>query len=296
MTCMETLASLAARATGSLPPADHDGVATAAPVPGLLVLQSSRVTPLRASLYEPVVCLIVQGEKEAIAGDTRVRFGAGESLIVSHDVPVVSRITKARREAPYLALIFSIELAVLRSLYEEVGDTVDGVTTCALEVHEAEPHLLDSLGRYLALAADPLDAKVLGPLLRREIHFRLLRAPHGATLRRLLRHDSHESKIARAIARIRLDFKSPLVVPALAREIGMSASSFHKHFKAITSTTPLQYQKDLRLLEARRLLSSEGLAVSTVAFEIGYESASQFSREYSRKFGVPPRADLADEP
>jgi AraC-like DNA-binding protein len=131
------------------------------------------------------------------------------------------------------------------------------------------------------------------PLIRKELHFRLLLAPHGAMLRQLVSHDSHASCIARAIERIRESFRAPLAVPELAQAAGMSPSSFHKHFKTITETTPLQYQKDLRLLEARRLLQEGHHSVSETAFEVGYESPTQFSREYARKFGASPRNDIA---
>jgi transcriptional regulator GlxA family with amidase domain len=151
------------------------------------------------------------------------------------------------------------------------------------------------LRRYLALADSPSDAKVLAPLVSKEIHYRLLVAPFGGMLRRLIRHDSKESAISRAIGYIRDDVRSAIVIPELARRVWMSASSFHEHFKTITRTTPLQYQKELRLLEARRLLKTGGASVTTAAFDVGYESASQFSREYARKFGVPPSQDLANE-
>jgi AraC-like DNA-binding protein len=132
---------------------------------------------------------------------------------------------------------------------------------------------------------------VLGPLTSREIHYRLLMAPFGGMLRLLIRHDSNASAIARAIGHIRGDLRSPITIPDLARRVGMSASSFYQHFKRTTSTTPLQYQKELRLLEARQLLRTGGASVTTAAFEVGYESLSQFSREYARKFGVPPSRD-----
>jgi AraC-like DNA-binding protein len=145
----------------------------------------------------------------------------------------------------------------------------------------------------MALADSPADAKVLGPLALKEIHYRLLVSPFGGMLRNLIRHDSYASAIARAIGRIRDDIRSPITVPDLARQVGMSASSFHKHFKMITSTTPLQYQKELRLFEARRLLKTGGASVTAAAFDVGYESPNQFSREYARKFGVPPSQDTA---
>jgi AraC-like DNA-binding protein len=258
---------------------------------GIALLRQDAPSSFDASLYEPVLCLILQGRKQVSIGDQTLSFGPGECLLISHDLPVRSRITKA----PYLALVFEIDLPTIRKLYDEITDTMlDGERARAAETYRADPELLDALRRYLALANSATDAKVLGPLICREIHYRLLVAPFGAMLRCLIRHDSNASAIARAIAHIRGEVRLPILIPDLARQVGMSASAFHKHFKAITSTTPLQYQKDLRLLEARRLLKTSGASVTTVALDVGYESASQFSREYARKFGVPPRRDLAN--
>jgi AraC-like DNA-binding protein len=159
-------------------------------------------------------------------------------------------------------------------------------------VHAASSPLLDALGRYLGLIESSTDAKVLGPMISREIHYRLLMDPVGGMLRSLISYDSHSALVSRAITIIRRDFRSSIVVADLAREMGMSVSSFHRHFKAVTSLSPLQYQKELRLLEARRLLSAGATSVSTTAFEVGYESLSQFSREYSRKFKKSPAHDL----
>lgn len=254
-------------------------------LPGLRLLRQLEPTQFEASIYEPVICLIIQGRKETTFGEHTVDAKAGTCLLISHDLPVVSRVLVA----PYLALLLDVDLALLRSLYEEVAEALaDSSDARSLEVHAADPPLIDALQRYLALAESPLDAKVLGPLLRKEVHYRLLTAPFGSMLRQLLRSDSHASAIARAIAQVRIDYRSPLSVPELARSVGMSVSSFHKHFRAVTASSPLQYQKDLRLLAARRLLASGELSVARVAFDIGYESPSQFSREYLRKFGVPP--------
>ena len=261
----------------------------AEPMPGLVLLAQAVASSFEASLYEPVLCLILQGAKQVSLGEQTLSFGPGECLLVSHDLPVRSRITKA----PYLALVFEIDLATIRKLYDEVADVpLDGDEVEAALTHRADPGLLDALRRYVALADVPADAKVLGPLAVKEIHYRLLTAPFGGMLRRLIRHDSKASAIARAIGHIRRDMRSAIVVPDLARLVGMSVSSFHGHFKTITSTTPLQYQKDLRLLEARRLLLG-GASVTTAAYDVGYESPSQFSREYARKFGAPPSGDRA---
>src|SRR5262249_54720195 len=209
---------------------------------GLVLLRQSTPSSFEASLYEPVLCLILQGRKEVSIGEQTLSFGPGECLLVSHDLPVSSRVAKA----PYLALVLAVDAATVRKLYDEVAVSVlDGERARAAVTHRADPTLLDALRRYLALVDAPADAKVLGPLILKEIHYRLLVAPFGGMLRRLIRHDSHASAIARAIGHIRDDVRSPIAIPALARRVGMSASSFHKHFKAITSTTPLQYQKEL---------------------------------------------------
>ncbi|MGE5787796.1 MAG: AraC family transcriptional regulator [Myxococcales bacterium] len=259
------------------------------PMGGLLLLRQDSPSSFEASLYEPVLCLILQGRKQVSIGERTLAFGPGECLLVSNDLPVRSRVTRA----PYLALVLKVDVGTISKLYDEVADSaLDSESARAAVTHKADPGLLDALRRYLALADSPADAKVLGPLISQEIHYRLLVAPFGGMLRSLIRHDSNASAIARAIGHIRGDVRLPIAIPDLARRVGMSASAFHKHFKTITSTTPLQYQKELRLLEARRILKTGGASVTTAAYEVGYESSSQFSREYARKFGVPPSQDL----
>ncbi len=259
-------------------------------LPGFKLIHYDRPTDLVASIYEPVLCLIMQGSKETILGNDRFAFGAGQCLIVSHDVPVVSRITEASPDKPYIAAILDIDLGILRSLYEQIGEntTKQAEAEKSMCLNHAEPSLIDALGRYISLVNDPLEKNILAHLILKEIHFRLLIAQNGGMLRKLLWHDSNASRISKAIEKIRKDFKNALIIPDLAKLVGMSVSSFHQHFRAITATTPLQYQKDLRLLEARRLLMEKKDSVSIIAFEVGYESSTQFSREYSRKFGLPP--------
>ena len=240
----------------------------------------------------PLVCLVLQGRKELYLGNAPVSFGRGQSLIVSIDVPSVSRVVEASPQTPYVALALQLDMGEVRSLTEEAGEAeIADERARAIASGEADAALVAAMGRLFDLVDRPLEQRVLLPLLRREIHFRLLLARHGGMLRRLSRRDSHASRIARAVSRIRKDYTQPLKVAELADAAGMSPSSFHEHFKALTATTPLQYQKDLRLLEARRRLIEGGQSVSGVAFEVGYESPTQFSREYSRKFGTSPRAD-----
>jgi len=256
---------------------------------GLYLLRQYERTAFEATIYDPMLCLILQGCKEMTFGEHSFRLHGGECALVSHDLPIVSRV----REAPYLVLLLNIEIEVLRSLWVDLGELATGDTEArALEVHQADVRLLDVIGRYLALGESETDERVLGPMLLREIHYRLLADPLGRMLQSLVRPNSHARSIAHAIALLRRDFRSPMVVVDLARAVGMSVSSLHKHFKAVTSTSPLQYQKGLRLLEARRLLVSGAASVSTVAFEVNYESPTQFSREYARKFGRPPNKDL----
>ena len=261
-------------------------------IPGLWVHRQTTPNAYEATIYEPVICLNLQGRKEVSIGDRAVEFGAGQSLIVSHGLPVMARVTEASPEHPYLAVIVALDIAVLHSLSDEVGNAfLEEQQARALSSNMTDFRLVEAIARYFALVPDPLETKVMAPLVLREIHFRLLTAGHGGMLRQLMQRDSHASRISRAISKIRSDYRAPLAVAGLAGEAGMSPSSFHEHFNQITGTTPLQYQKELRLIEARRLISANGSSVSSAAFEVGYESATQFSREYSRKFGCPPRND-----
>ena len=212
------------------------------------------------------------------------------SLIVSLDLPSISRITEASDTRPYVALTLAIDLGLVSDVAAELFAGMSGkCASCALASGEADAAMVGAMGRLFDLLARPFEQRVMVPLLRREIHFRLILAGHGGLLRRLAHQDSHASRISRSLTHIRGAFTAPVSVAALAEMALMSPSSFHEHFKAVTGTTPLQYQKDMRLLEARRRLATGAPSVATVAFEVGYESATQFSREYQRKFGVSPR-------
>lgn len=284
-----TLADLAALAERQLPRSGGQKMQYVRPLKNLGILRHEQRSSFEAAIYDPVLILILQGRKETVLGGESYPMGVGECLLVSHDLPVVARVTKT----PYLALIFDIELNLLRELYESLAEPLpQAAQSRSLAVHDCDTKLVDALQRCLALAGSPLDATVLGPLVARELHYRLATAPFGGMLRDLIRYDSHASAVARAIAQLRRDFRTPVEVPQLARSVGMSASSFHKHFSAITASSPLQYRKGLQLLEARRLLRAGTLSVTAAAFDVGYESAAQFSRDYTRKFGVSPKHDV----
>ena len=274
-----------------------DPVNTAHPqelLPGAGVFQRDQVSDYEASVYEPVICLVLQGKKEIQMADQSVTLTQGDALIVSHRLPVLSKILSATPAKPYRSLVFMLNLGILRSLAGQVRSVSShSVDPNSLSSSPADPTWLDPMARYLQLANDPVAAEVLGPMILKEIHFRMLTSHIGGMLRSLLAVDSHASKISKSIMRLRENFRTPLVVPDLAREVGMSASSFHEHFKSVTGTTPLQYQKDLRMIEAQSLLRLGGKTVSEVGFDVGYESPTHFSRDYSRKFGCSPKTHLA---
>lgn len=269
-----------------------DGVPGVDLVPGLSLVSYTEPTPIEAVVYTPVVCLNIQGRKETAFGDRWISQTPGDMVVVSHDVPVLARVIEASPESPYLALIATIDVSILRDLRGELGPyPMASHESVALETAQADPEVLSVFKRYASLAQNELEAKVLAPLVRKELHFRLLSTRYGARLRAFLDDDSYSHRISEAIKILRKDFRQRLEMNHLAQSIGMSPSTFYQHFKVITSTTPLQYQKDLRLTEARRLLIEGRHTVSSAAFEVGYESASQFSREYTRKFGASPKHD-----
>jgi AraC-like DNA-binding protein len=263
----------------------------ASPMPGLVLLQSKELPKSTAIIYDPVICLIIQGCKEVVFGDNeKICVEAGQSIIVSHSTPVSSRIVKASALNPYLAVIFTIEIKVLQVLYHEItfNKTNEGPVQ-SLRVGQADDSLTDALKRYLELSENPQEAEVLAPLIRKEIYFRLLMASHGSTLRQLLTNDSHAFHIMKATVYIKENFNKALAMPEIAKFTGMSLPSFYSHFKSITGLSPLQYQKEIRLIQAQQLLKEKELTLTSVAFEVGYESPTQFSREFKRRFGVTPK-------
>jgi AraC-like DNA-binding protein len=265
-------------------------------IPGLSLVRSRRTTEFTCVRYEPIFCLVLQGAKQSFIGDKPLTFERGHALIVSIDLPTTARVVEASPQAPYLALALQLDTRLLRELvseHPEPAATDPSASRSGMRVQSVTEPLTDVMLRLFRLNETPRDITALAPLLVREIHYRLLRGPDGGLLRNLVQPDTHTARLSRAIGRIRRDYTATLTVQELAREAGMSASAFHEHFRALTGTSPLQFQKSMRLLEAqRRLLDGEG-SVSAVAFAVGYESPTQFSREYSRKFGHPPRADRA---
>lgn len=261
-------------------------------VDGLTIFRAPNTTAFEDALYQTVACLVLQGEKEIVLGTTHFKATAGTLVLVSHDLPVLSRITRASEIEPYLAVVHRLDIVELRALAGDLEGVIsrpDGPAEDSLGLFAADEALVGTYHRYLSALGSPETRAVLVPLIRREIAFRLMTHDAGAMLWKLIQSDSRAGRIARAIAMIRSDIRQPTSVSDLAEEAGMSPSVFHESFKKVTALTPLQYGKTLRLTRAKDLLSHERLSVAETAFAVGYESPTQFSRDFSRRFGVPPR-------
>jgi len=269
--------------------ADPAGFARTA-IGNLTIVRSRAPSGLVHAISQPLVCLVLQGSKQVAMGAERFAFSAGDSLLITADVPIVSQITRASAAAPYLSLVFDLDLAVIAELTLQMT-AVTVAEGAAVRVEPTDGEVADAALRLMRVLERPAAVPVLGAQMVREMHYWLLAGRHGAAIRRLGWHDSHAQRIARAVAVLRADFARPLPVELLAATAGMSPSSFHQHFRAVTSLSPRQFQKQLRLIEARRLMAAEGLAASSAAFAVGYESVPQFTREYGRMFGLPPARD-----
>ena len=262
-------------------------------VPGFGIVRSRAPTPRMLMTYRPVVCLVLQGAKRSAVGGRVLDFAAGETLIVGLGLPAESRIVSASADAPYVALALDLDPVLLGELAAEVDDGAGEVNAPVAVTQPGDAEIRTALARLFDLIERPAAIPVLAPLITREIHYWLLTSRHGAMLRGLVSGDSHAARIARVVELIRREFDQPLLVADLARFAAMSPSSFHQHFRAITGFSPVQFQKRLRLIEARRLMLAEGASVASAAFGVGYESPTQFSRDYARLFGAPPRREVA---
>ncbi|SMH62723.1 AraC family transcriptional regulator [Azospirillum agricola] len=270
--------------------ADRDGIARTA-IAGLTTIRALGPTDLVYAISRPLVALVVQGAKRVTMGVHGFDFAAGESLLVAADVPTVSQITRASPAAPYYSLVLELDPAIIAELCGAMTPEA-GTDAAPVRVDPTEAEVADAASRLMHLFDRPDSLPVLGKPMVRELHYWLLAGRHGPTIRRLGWPGEQGQRIARAVALLRSDFAKPLRVEQLAALAGMSPSSFHKHFRAVTTLSPLQFQKQLRLIEARRLMLAEGRPASHAAFEVGYESVPQFTREYGRLFGRPPVRDV----
>jgi len=261
-------------------------------MPHLSLIRADAPSTPTPAVYEASLCLIAQGSKRVSIGEHSVVYDAAHYLLVSVELPLVGHVLDASPERPYLCCKIDLDAAILADLMASEGGGVARTDLPVLGVYPADPDLIDAACRLVGLLDRPDTIRALAPLIEREILYRLLTGPHGPMLRHIATAGSHLNQVSRAIAAIRRRFDAPIRIDDVAAEAGMSSSSLHVHFKAITHMTPLEYQKQLRLQEARRLMLAEGATASTAGFAVGYESPSQFSREYRRLFGAPPRADI----
>lgn len=277
------LRSLAARAKNRL---------TETGIPRVAMVQGKVPEHELNAVYDPMVNLILQGSKSMAVGEHTLHYSPADYFVMSVDLPAIGTVRPSASGEPYLAVALTLQPSVVANLLADLPEITHSERgEQGFSVAAVTPDLLDAWLRMLRLMERPADIPALAPAYEREILYRVLQGPHGAMLRDIATPDSTAARVSLAIQWIRRDYAEPLRVEALAEKASMSASAFHRHFKAVTALSPLQYQKRVRLLQARTLLITGGKSVTSAAFEVGYESPTQFSREYAREFGLPPGRD-----
>jgi len=264
------------------------------PIPNLLFFRREAPMPPAICLIEPSIVLVVQGEKKMWVGEEGYLYDTNRFLITSLDIPANSEVVTASPEKPCLGLVLKLDLHTLAELIsqgnlpspaERPGESGVGLGTVT-------PQIIEPFERLLELLDEPDAIPILAPLIQREIHYRLLLSDQAARLWQIVSVGSQSQRVAKAIDWLKMNYSKPLRIEELAVRVQMSASSLHHHFRKLVAMSPLQYQKWLRLNEAKRLMLNEDMDATSAAFRVGYESPSQFSREYSRLFGLPPKRDI----
>jgi len=263
-------------------------------VPGLLLARRTSPTAPASATYDPSLAVVAQGRKRATLGGTTFIFDQSRYLLTSLDLPVICNVIEASEEVPYLCFVLKLEMPVVRELLsrEEIQAPAAASDSPAMATGETTAELFDACCRLIDLLNTPQDIPFLSGLIQREIIYRILRGPEGARLRAIATLGDQSQRTAKAIAWVRANYAKPLRVEDLAKIAGMGVSTLHHHFRALTAMSPLQYQKQLRLHAARERMLMDDVDAASAAFEVGYESASQFNREYSRFFGQPPMRDI----
>jgi AraC-like DNA-binding protein len=287
----ETFAALVNRHTM----ASREQTAFPTPIPGVTLIRASKGNHPRHVLHQPALCVVAQGAKRTMFGASPFDYDVGRALVVSTTMPGVSRIRQATAVAPYLGAAVEFDAAILRDVYLDMTPppAPSTISAHAAFVVELDDRLRDCVLRVMRLLDTPQAIPALYPAFMRELCYWLLAGPQGANVARIATGDTRSAHLLKAIQRLRDSFAEPLSIDDLAATAHLSRSAFHRQFKALTGMTPLDYQKQLRLLEARHLLSSGTQKAEAVALRVGYQSASQFSREYARTFGQPPKRDMA---
>ncbi|WP_180901231.1 AraC family transcriptional regulator [Martelella soudanensis] len=281
MTDLDTIRAIALRHAGAPHPA----------MPRLLIYRVDNPNDASGLIYQPLVCLVLQGRKRTFIGDGVLEYGPSECMVVAAELTAMGQVCEASTDEPYLALNLYLDPAVISTILLDMNGLAEPAIGSGFGVAKAGPALLDAWCRLAGLLDRPDEIPVLATHLEHELIFRLLMGPHGALLRQIADADTRLSHIRRAMAFVREHYAEHMSIEAMAVIAGMSVSVFHRRFRAVTGVSPLQYQKHIRLHEARRRLVTEHAEAATVGYAVGYESASQFSREYKRLFGAPPRRD-----
>ena len=263
--------------------------------PSFRLARSSRPTEPIHAMYQPAFCVVAQGRKQALLGEEVFRYDPGHYLIYTVDLPLTFQVEEASKERPYLGFRLNLDSSLVASAMMESGiePKKGDARLKAMDVGPTDANLLDAVVRLVRLLDAPVEGKVLEPLIVREIVFRLLAGGQGARLGHLLASAGDTRRISKAIGHLRENLDQPLRMDDLAHELGMSVSGFHHHFKSVTAMSPLQFQKQIRLQEARRLMLGEDLDAASAGVRVGYEDPAYFSREYKKLFGAPPRRDIA---
>lgn len=268
-------------------------------LPRVQLIRSSRCVDALHELHRPAVCIVAQGLKRVMLGDRVYEYDRNRYLVVSVDVPIIGQIARASEEEPYLCLRLDLDPALLSALWLESAlpapnpGASQSTHGPSLMLSDATPDLIDAAVRLLALLDTPDDIAMLAPLIEREILYRLMRGEQALRLHEIAHGESRLRQVTRAIDWIKRNYRQPFDMGELAAHARMSASALHAHFKSVTRMSPLQYQKQLRLQQARGLMLGQAMDAATAGHTVGYDSPSQFSREYSRLFGAPPLRDVA---
>lgn len=270
------------------------------PAPGMLQTgikgfsASLRTAPTsnQHCFYKPMAIVVLQGKKQTMLGTEKFTYNENQLVVTSIDIPTVGSIVEASPEKPFMTLIFDLDNYVISQLLSEGTYAKNETARRGMGIADADENLLDAFYRLIALVGQPERQKVMAPMIIKEIHYLLLTSPLGDILRTINTKGSQNNQIANAIAWIKENYRHPLKIDKLAQKFNMAESSFYRHFSKVTTLSPLQYQKKLRLHEAQRLMLSENFDAANAAYEVGYESASQFNREYKRMFGMPPKTSI----
>ena len=264
------------------------------PVPGLVTRRLETCHTPTTCLGKPSASIIVQGEKIAMLGDREIHYGEGQCLVTGVDMPNAFRVLQACHDHPFLAMSLELDRSLTGQMVKELADAVPPAARpdSGVILGTTSPELLDAFLRLARLLDTPERIPILAPLVIREIHYLLLIGPQGAGLRQLNTHGTQANSIAQATDWLRKNYRKPLLVSQLARQVNMGTSTFHRHFKEVTGMSPLQYHKRLRLYEAQRLMLAGEMDAGSAGLAVGYESTAQFNREYKRLFGEPPLRDL----